>query len=161
MSAANGAARSDKTVSVLVLDNYQRPKLVLLVLNAPEYKTLESGETIFKHCAWGMPTGRQEPEDEDDIATAMRECEEESGLVVEVYARPFVEESSPNGHINLTLVGLPAGGTLGQNTAEIIACRWFPVGVLYDANFLDPDHKKPIYSSHSKRAKNLLWRARR
>ena len=145
----------DVSVGVLVLDKGR----VLLVLNKEETKkVLPSGQSFYKPSRWGLPTGRREPEDQDDTDTAVRETLEETGLFIEVDRETKIVEPA-EGHLNVGFVGYPVGGSLEPNPEEILECRWFPVGVLRNPDLLKSilgDNKAEIHRGHLRRAQKLF-----
>lgn len=143
----------DAAVSVLLLDLDKR--IVLLVLNKEERKILSNEKEFLKPSMWGMPTGRQEPEDEDEVVAAIRETREESGLWAEIDRTLRIEEPA-GAYVRIAYVGYPVGGELDASCEEIIDCQWFPIRVLEDPSFQDTKYGKPIYSGHRIRARKLL-----
>ncbi len=133
---------------VLVLNNNQ----ILLVLEKGEDKHLPNGNSFFKPSQWGLPGGRSEVEDGDEIDTARREVQEETGLWVDINSRIKVEKQREN-HLKVGFIGYPVGGKISINPEEILDCRWFPIKVLFDEKF-------DMYPSHRRMAQELLKRLR-
>ena len=136
-------------VRVLVFNEKNQ---ILLVLEKGGTKTI-SGRTFEKPSKWGLPGGRGEPEDEDEIDTGRREAEEETGLWIDISPRFTVVRLGDNCR-KVVLFGYPAAGQIKINPAEILACRWFPVSVLWDEKF-------DMYNGHRQMAQALLRKLRR
>jgi len=136
---------SGRTVStILLMDNK-----ILLVLNPKEEETMPDGKKFIKPEGWGMPRGRREESDKDDIATAERETQEETGYSVEIDSRYSVEESAGD-HSHVAFIGYPVAGNLKINE-ELKDARWFSASVLWadDPNFF-------IHSRQRRMAQKLL-----
>src|SRR3989344_3564474 len=117
---------SGRTVSTLLLMDNK----ILLVLNPREEEAMPYGKKFMKPEGWGMPRGRREESDKDDVATAERETLEETGYSVEIDSRYSVEESAGD-HSHTAFIGYPVAGNLKIND-ELIDGRWFPIRVLWE-----------------------------
>ena len=138
------------TVCVLLVDNDR----ILLIKNPEEIKTIPGKKPFKKESKWGMPRGRKEPEDKDDIATCDREGREETGYEIEVDSRYRVQESVDD-HNMIAFVGYPVAGRLEPDPKEIIEARWFSPRVLW-AESGDKDHLD--MHPRQRRMAQALWR---
>ncbi|MDO8559133.1 MAG: NUDIX hydrolase [bacterium] len=129
---------------VLILDSNR----VLLVLEKKKPVDISGKESFTKQSRWGMPGGRGEPDDKDEIDTALREVKEEIHLPIYVDERRRLEKQA-DGYIRVLFIGEPGEGIIKINPEEILDCRWFPLGVLYDESF-------NMYSGHRQMAQELL-----
>lgn len=121
---------------------------ILLVKNKAEWKEIK-GKRFFKPSRWGLPNGRKEP-GESIIAAAVREVEEETGLVVRIEPKVKITEDAGD-HLNIAFLGQVVGGKMRRHSEEIIACDWFSVGGL----------PKNMYHSHQRRLSKLLRKMRK
>ena len=108
----------DTTVAVLLIDEGNR---IFLVLNPLEGKKLRG---------WGMPRGRREEKDIDEVATGIRECEEETGYRTGIDERYRVEEQIGD-HKSVAFVGYVTGGSLRINKEELLDGKWVNPRVLW------------------------------
>lgn len=134
---------------VLLIDKNQ----IFLVLEQEKTITSASGKSFIKYSKWGMPGGRSEPEDKDEIAVAEREVKHETGIFPEVNSRIRVERKMDD-HLKVMFIGYPTSGTIEIDPEEILDARWFPIRVLYDEKF-------EIYAIQRRMAQELLRRLRR
>ncbi|MBI2041643.1 MAG: NUDIX hydrolase [Candidatus Nealsonbacteria bacterium] len=130
---------------VLILDDNHR---VLFVLEKEKLVTLPNGANFTKPSKWGMPGGRGEAEDGDEIDAVIREVKEEVGLSVYIDEQSRVGRQE-KGYSKVVFIGELAAGTIKINPEEILDCKWFPIRVLYDNGF-------NMYSSHRQMAQELL-----
>ena len=147
------ASVMDVSVKVLIRDGHR----ILLVLEKEDPAKNVLGRTFHKPSMWGFPGGRPEPQDADEIDTAMREVKEETGLIVEIESDLCVrvEEPAPH-HTNLLLLGYAVGGKLKGETLETIACRWFPAKILHDESLRAELCFEGVYPAHLRRGRELL-----
>lgn len=126
----------DATVAVLPIDNNK----ILLVLNrGEEERTLPSGKKFPHPSKWGMPRGRREPKDKNEIATGEREAKEETNQWIQVDSRYRVEEMAGD-HVHVAFIGYPVAGELKPDSKEIIDARWFSPRVLWIEDPKDKDY---------------------
>lgn len=93
----------------------------------------------------GLPGGRREAGDEDLIATALRETEEETGIAVarQGITLGFLDEVEPAGPglppiVVAPLVGVvPAGTPLDVDPRELVEAVWAPLPALRDPEARD------------------------
>ncbi len=137
-------------VRVLVINDKNQ---VLLILERGGPVSFPSGEGFIKREAWGMPGGRSESSDKDEIAVAKREVEEETGIWPDVNSRIMFEERQKT-HTKVAFIGYPAAGKIKINLEEILKCEWFPTRVIYDETF-------NMYVIQRRMAKELLARLRK
>ena len=136
-------------VRVLILDKKWQ---VLLVLERGGEKEV-GGKAFFKPSKWGMPGGRGELGDRDEVDTGRRETEEETGLQVAINEKIRAERQE-DGYSKVAFPADMLGGKIKINPEEIRDCRWFPVSVLWDEKF-------NMYGLHRKMAQELLGKLRR
>ena len=120
---------------------------ILLVLEKEKPVDIPGKESFTKPSMWGMPGGRGEPDDKDELDTVLREVKEEIGLSIYIDEQSRLEKKG-DGYVKVVFMGEPGEGIIKINTEEILDCKWFPLGVLYEENF--------VYSSHRQMAKELL-----
>ena len=101
----------------------------------------DQGQVLLQHRAdtrvWALPGGIIDPAEEPADA-AVRECFEETGVVVEPEVLTSVSVSPPvtyaNGdqvqYLELAFRCRPVGGTARVNDEESIAVGWYPLGAL-------------------------------
>ena len=131
-------------VRVLVFNEKNQ---ILLVLERGGVKTI-GGRTFEKPSRWGLPGGRSEPKDEDEIDTGRREAEEETGLWIDINPRYTLVRLGDNCR-KVVLFGYPVAGQIRINPEEILDCRWFTKSVLWDEKF-------DMYNGHRRMAQELL-----
>jgi 8-oxo-dGTP pyrophosphatase MutT (NUDIX family) len=97
---------------------------------------------------WGFPKGHKEKEDADDLATAIRECEEETGLIPNDYMiKSDVFRVSKGSQSYLFRYVLIKPHAMNQATPhpdftkEIRECRWVPILDLLKANHIYDGNK--------------------
>ena len=97
---------------------------------------------------WGFPKGHKEKEDADDLATAVRETEEETGLTINDYTiKSDVFRVSKGSQSYLFRYVSVKPHALNQATPhpdfakEIRECRWVPIGELLKANHIYDGNK--------------------
>ncbi len=129
---------------VLALNN----NLIFLVLEKKKEVIIPGKESFTKHSLWGMPGGRGEDEDGDEIDTVIREVKEEIGLSAYINEQ-FRVEWQEKDYVRVGFIGELAKGTIRINPEEILDGKWFPRGILYDERF-------PIYLGHRQMAQELL-----
>lgn len=130
---------------VLILDDDDK---ILLVLERGGQKIIPGKESFEKPSKWGLPGGRGEAGDKDGVETAMREVKEETGLPVYINDQ-LKTERLEEGYAKIVFLGYPAVSKIKINRKEILDCKWFPRGVLYDENF-------DMYFTHRQMAQELL-----
>lgn len=135
---------------VLILNDRDQ---ILLVLEREKKVEFSSGEGFVKPSKWGFPGGRSECCDEDEIAVAKREVEEETGIWVDVNSRLRFARHGEK-HLKVLFIGYPAAGEIKINPEEILDCRWFPRKILYDEKF-------DMYSGHRRMGQEILRKLRR
>ncbi len=116
---------------VLMLNNEDQ---ILLVRDKSKTITRANGESFTKPEGWGMPGGRSELEDKDEIAVAEREVKHEVGIFPEVNSRIRVERQRTD-HLKVAFIGYPTSGKIKIDPEEILEARWFPRRVIYDEKF--------------------------
>lgn len=126
---------------------------ILLVRDKSKPIVKPNGESFTKLEGWGMPGGRSEPEDKDEIATAEREVLHEIGIFPEINVKIRVEKQRPD-HLKVAFIGYPTSGTIKIDPEEILEARWFPRRVLYDETF-------KMYAIQREMAQELLERGKR
>lgn len=131
-------------VRVLIIENNR----ILFVLEKGGRKDIPGRESFIKPSMWGLPGGRGDTDDKDNIDTALREVKEEIGLSVYINEQISVEKQR-EGFIKVVFMGEPAAGTIKINPEEILDYKWFPREILYDKNF-------DMYPSHRQMAQELL-----
>lgn len=136
---------------VLLLDDDDRQ--ILLVLEKEKKIDFPGGKSFIKPSKWGMPGGRSEPEDKDEIATAVREVLHEIGIFPEINSRLRAERREED-HLRVGFIGYPTSRDIKIDPKEILDCRWFPRRILYDEEF-------DMYFSHRRMAQELLRKLRR
>lgn len=134
---------------VLILNDKNE---ILLVLEREKPVDIPGREGFIKPSKWGLPGGRGEPGDEDEIAVAKREVEEETGIWVDLNPRLRFVTQREN-YKKVVFVGYPAAGKIKIHPEEILECRWFPRRVLYDEKF-------DMYLGHRQMAQRLLEKLR-
>ena len=145
----------DATVAVLPMDKNK----ILLVLNrGEEERTLPSGKKFPYPSKWGMPRGRREPKDENEIAAGEREAREETGYWIKIDSRYRVEEPAGD-HVHIAFIGYPVAGKLELNYEEIIDCRWFSPRVLWVEDPEDKDYLD-MHPRQRRMAQKLLIKLR-
>lgn len=97
---------------------------------------------------WGFPKGHREKEDVDDLATAVRETEEETGLTATDYIiKSDVFRVSKGSQSYLFRYVSVKPHAMNQATPhpdyakEISECRWVPIGELLKANHIYDGNK--------------------
>lgn len=145
----------NRTVCVLLLDDNK----ILLIKNMEEMKTIPGKEPFKKESKWGMPRGRREEKDKDDIAAGEREGKEETGYEVEIDERYRVEESAGD-HTMVAFIGYPAAGKLNPDPKEIADAHWVSRRALW---VVDPNDKDYIemHPRQRRMAQKLLGKLRR
>lgn len=123
---------------------------ILLVLEGGGPRTTPDGKTFTKPSMWGLPGGKSEAEDKDEIDTARRETEEETGIWVDINPRIKVKRQKED-YLKVGFVGYPVTGAIKIDGEEIIDRRWFPKKVLYDEDF-------KMYRIHRQMAQELFER---
>lgn len=121
---------NDDDVRVLTLKDNR----ILLVLEKGGSKFLPNSESFEKPSKWGLPGGRSEVNDKDEIAVAEREVEEEIGIFLEIDARIRVERQMLD-HLKVAFAGYYKGGKIKIDPEEILEARWFPRSILYNESF--------------------------
>lgn len=127
--------RRNVTVCVLPIDNNE----ILLVKNRKEIKRIPGKEPFKRESKWGMPRGRMEPQDKDEVATGKREGQEETGYEMKIDERYRVGEPAGD-HTMVAFIGCPVAGHLEINNEEIIDARWFPIRSLWTRDPSHPDY---------------------
>lgn len=107
------------------------------VLLSPDLSTLVVHDA--RSGKWGPPKGHREEYDADDLATATRECREETGLTPDDYTvLPDVFKISKGSQSYLFRYALLKDDTYKARIVpgpsdEIADVRWIPLGQLLDA----------------------------
>lgn len=130
---------------VLIFNNKNQ---ILLVLEKEKLVDIPGKESFTKPSMWGMPGGRGEPDDKDELDTVLREVKEEIGLSIYIDEQSRLEKEG-DGYVKVVFMGEPGEGIIKINQEEILDCKWFPMGALYDNGF-------NMYSSHRQMAQELL-----
>lgn len=138
-------------VKVLLFDEINR--LILLVLEKEKIINLPNGKSFTKPSRWGMPGGRSEPIDKDEIDTAQREVGHEIGIFPDVNVRIRAERWEED-HLKVAFIGYPTSRTIEIDPKEILKAEWFPQRVVYDLGF-------PMYGTQRAMMKELLRKTRR
>lgn len=114
---------------------------------------------------WGFPKGHREPSDSSDLATAIRECYEETGLSAEDYiVHEEVFKISKGGSPYLFRYAVMKGvGKLRPGPAyEIGGLEWVPLQTLFGAqNIIDGNKYLRVWTADvraaiNKKSVNLL-----
>lgn len=108
------------------MSNYGGAGLILL---SPDH------ESVLLVCdlrskKWGFPKGHREPEDMDPIATATRECEEETGITASNYTlhgSPFRLAKSSGAYIFYYATAHTSNLTITPQASEIETIAWVPI----------------------------------
>jgi len=113
---------------------------------------------------WGFPKGHREKEDADPIATATRECLEETGIAPSSYVihgHPFRLAKSSGAYIFFYATANTATLTVTPQASEIETIAWVPIADL----IANPTHGNKYLrvwiedmSSGSKRKSTALYR---
>ena len=96
---------------------------------------------------WGFPKGHREKEDNDDLATAVRECHEETGLIAsdyKVHNEVFrVSKGSQSYLFRYTILKTDMNKVKAHPSPpnEIRECRWVPITDLMSANHIYDGNK--------------------
>lgn len=97
---------------------------------------------------WGFPKGHREKYDLNDLDTAIRECEEETGLVPTDYTIKSdvfrVSKGSQSYLFRYAVIHADRMDAIGTNpdyVHEIRECRWVPIRELLKANHIYDGNK--------------------
>ena len=105
-----------------------------------------------KYDDWSLPKGKLH-EGEDDVAGALREVEEETGLRAEIGPElPSTRYRDPKGRPKVVrfFAMRPCGGELRPAPPEVDEVRWLPVGEALD--LLSYEHEGDVLTAFAARA---------
>ena len=128
-------ALAENTVFLFTKDKANFYKRIIMKKSAQVVLINEDGLVLgvsrkTNHNDFGLPGGKQDPEDKDEIAAAIRETKEETGL--DIYDLQLVFAMHKNGYMGYTYLA-KYSGEINHNEPHVV--KWVPFQVIMQGSF--------------------------